>query len=95
MFVFGIITTETPCFRKKVIQNNKGRKKGRGIVFKEIWRRINFRLQAVEGWSSHMLQGENLFKDKSGEGRQKVDRGKDGKKYTGHQKQSARNCSQL
>lgn len=27
-----------------------------------------------------MLQGENLFKDKSEAGRQKVDRGKDGKK---------------
>lgn len=34
----------------------------------------------MEGWSSHMLQGENLFKDKSEAGRQKVDRGKDGKK---------------
>lgn len=66
-----------------------------GVFFKEIWRRINFRWQAVEGWSSHMLQGENLFKDKSGAGRQKVDRGKDGKKYTGYQKQNARNCSQL
>lgn len=57
----------------------KGNRKEGGF-FKEIWRRINFRWQAVEGWSSHMLQGENLFKDKSEAGRQKVDRGKDGKK---------------
>lgn len=36
MFVFGIITAETFCFRKKEVQNNEGRKKGRGIFQRDL-----------------------------------------------------------
>lgn len=36
MFVFGIITTETFCFRKKEAQNNEGKKKRKGDFSKRF-----------------------------------------------------------